>query len=126
MFPEIRHLHLTSRDHAITQRFYETYFGFYLAGIFSRGDRPSATILKSANGFQLFLEADRNEKLPSWFHFGFLTKTAEACIELHTRMQANNVTIVHPFITDPFPSYFFADPDGHTIQVYFDPSAKLN
>ena len=125
MFPEIRHLHLSSRDHIVTQRFYETYFGFHFAGVFLRGEKPSATILKSSNGFQLFLEVDSHEKLPLWFHHGFLATSAEACRELYQRMLDDDVTIVHPLVKDPFASYFFADPDGHTIQVYFDPSAKF-
>ena len=125
MFPEIRHLHLTSRDHIASQRFYETYFGFQLAGLFLRGEKPSATILKSSNGFQIYLEVDSKEKLPTWFHYGFLATSAKVCRELYKRMHDDNVTIVHALITDPFPSYFFADPDGHSIQVYFDPTAKF-
>jgi hypothetical protein len=52
---DVKHLHLASRDHQASLRFYETYFGF----------RYAAT-------------------LPPWF---------------------------------------FADPDGHLVQVYFDPDA---
>ena len=39
------------------------------------------------------------------------------------RMQEGQVTITHPFVTEPF-AYFFADPNDHVIQVYFDPKAK--
>ena len=124
MFPEIRHLHLSSRDHKISQRFYEVYFGFHLAGLFPRQETPAATILKSANGFQIFLEAESSEKLPQWFHCGFLATSADSCLKLYKQMQDDHVPIVHPLITDPFPSYFFTDPDGHTIQVYFDPKAN--
>ena len=34
------------------------------------------------------------------------------------------VTIVHALIDAPFTNYFFADPDGHVVQVYFDPKAQ--
>ena len=124
MFPEIRHLHLSSSDHAVSQQFYQAYFGFQFAGLFSRGEKPGATILKSARGFQLFLEVGSIEKMPSWFHCGFLTSSEKECFEIHQRMQENKVTIIYPLVTDPFPSFFFADPDGHTIQVYFDPKAN--
>jgi catechol-2,3-dioxygenase len=124
MAPEVRHLHLSSRDHTASQRFYERYFGFRFDAIFPRGDEPSATILRSPGGFQLFLEGGSAEKLPPWFHFGFLVESLDACRDLYERMQHDHVTIVHPFETEPFAYYFFADPDGHVVQVYFDPEAR--
>ena len=125
MFPEIRHLHLSSHDHIVSQGFYETYFGFSFAGIFSRGEKSAATVLKSPNGFQLFLEVGSTDTLPQWFHCGFLAESADACLSLYKRMQEDHVKIMNPLIADPFPSYFFADPDRHIIQVYFDPKAQL-
>jgi catechol 2,3-dioxygenase-like lactoylglutathione lyase family enzyme len=124
MTPEIRHLHLSSRDHAISQRFYEKYFEFHFDATFPRGDELAATILRSPDGFQLFLEAGSTDKLPAWFHFGFFVGSADQCRALYQRMQQDQVTIIHPFETDPFAYYFFADPDGHVIQVYFDPKAR--
>jgi catechol 2,3-dioxygenase-like lactoylglutathione lyase family enzyme len=124
MVPEIRHLHLSSRDHAASQRFYEKYFGFRFDAVFPRGDAPAATILRSPGGFQLFLEGGSADKLPSWFHFGFFVESVDACRELYQRMQHDQVTIVHTFTAEPFAYYFFADPDGHVIQGYFDPKAR--
>jgi catechol 2,3-dioxygenase-like lactoylglutathione lyase family enzyme len=124
MAPEIRHLHISSRDHAVSQRFYEKYFGFRFDAVFPRGDDPAATILRSPGGFQLFLEGGSADKLPSWFHFGFFVESADECHALYQRMQKDQVTIIHLFVTEPFAYYFFADPDGHVIQVYFDPKAK--
>jgi catechol-2,3-dioxygenase len=124
MAAEIRHLHLSSRDHATSQHFYEKYFGFRFDAVFLRGAEPAATILRSPDGFQLFLEGGSADKLPSWFHFGFFVASADACHDLNERMQQDHVTIVHPFVTEPFAYYFFADPDGHVIQVYFDPKAR--
>jgi catechol-2,3-dioxygenase len=124
MAPEIRHLHISSHDHAKSLRFYEKYFGFRFDATFPRGDEPAATILRSSTGFQLFLEGGSNEKLPHWFHFGFLVGSAEECGAIYQSMQQDDVTIIHPFVTEPFAYYFFADPDGHVIQVYFDPKAK--
>lgn len=124
MAPEVRHLHLSSRDHAVSQAFYETYFGFRFDAVFPRGHEHAATILRSPDGFQLFLEGGSADSLPSWFHFGFFAESVDACRDLCERMQHDLVTIVHPFVTEPFAYYFFADPDGHVIQVYFDPKAR--
>ncbi len=125
MATEIRHVHLSSRDHAVSQRFYERYFGFRFDTILlPRGNEPAATILRSPGGFQLFLEAGSADKLPPWFHFGFSVESADACRDLYERMQQDQVTITHPFVTEPFAYCFFADPGGHVVQVYFDPAAR--
>ena len=121
---EIRHLHISSRDHAVSQRFYEKYFGFRFDALLPRGSDPAATILRSPGGFQLFLEAGSAEKLPSWFHYGFFVESGDACRELYQRMQQDHVVITQPLVTEPFAYYFFADPDGHIVQVYFDPKAR--
>ena len=124
MDPEVKHLHLTSRDHELSRRFYQTYFGFRFESTFPRGELPAATILRSPTGFQIYLEAASGDRLPPWFHFGFLVESAATCRELHERMQRDGVAVVRPLVSEPFPSYFFADPDEHLVQVYFDPRAK--
>ena len=124
MGPDVKHLHLASRDHDRSLRFYETYFGFRFDSTFPRGDQPAATIIRSPTGFQIFLEGASSERLPPWFHFGFFVESAEACRDLHARMQRDRVTIARPLVSEPFTNYFFADPDEHLVQVYFDPSAK--
>jgi Glyoxalase/Bleomycin resistance protein/Dioxygenase superfamily len=124
MDPDVKHLHLASRDHAVSRRFYETYFGFRFDSTFSRGEQPAATIIVSPTGFQIYLEAPSNERLPPWFHFGFFVESATACAELNARMRRDLITIVRPLVSEPFTNYFFADPDEHLVQVYFDPRAK--
>jgi catechol 2,3-dioxygenase-like lactoylglutathione lyase family enzyme len=123
MSQEVKHLHLASGDHAAAQRFYGTYFGFRFDAVFPRGDEPAATIIRSPSGFQIFLEGPSGERLPAWFHFGFFVESAAACRELHDRMQHDGVPIVRPFVLEPFANYFLTDPDGHLVQVYFDPKA---
>jgi catechol 2,3-dioxygenase-like lactoylglutathione lyase family enzyme len=123
MLPDVKHLHLASRDHDVSLRFYETYFGFRFDSTFPRGDQVAATILRAPTGFQIYLEGANGERLPSWFHFGFFVESAAACRELHERMQRDHVTIVRPLVSEPFTNYFFADPDGHLVQVYCDPHA---
>src|SRR5271154_5488957 len=123
MGPEVRHLHLASRDHAVSRRFYETYFGFRFDTVFPRDDRPAATVLRSASGYQIYLEGASSEQLPAWFHFGFFVESDAACRELYDRMQREQISIVRPIVSAPFTNYFCTDPDGHLVQVYFDPHA---
>jgi hypothetical protein len=87
MDPDVKHLHLASRDHELSRRFYQTYFGFRFDSTFPRGEQPAATIIRSPTGFQIYLEGASNEHLPAWFHFGFFVESAAACRELHERMQ---------------------------------------
>ena len=82
----------------------------------------TATILCAPNGFQIYLEAGSNEPLPGWFHFGFLVESAAACTALYERMRRDQITITRPLVSVPFANYFCADPDGHEVQVYFDPA----
>jgi catechol 2,3-dioxygenase-like lactoylglutathione lyase family enzyme len=124
MDPEVKHLHLASRDHLLSRRFYEAYVGFRFDSTFPRGDLPAATIIISPTGFQIYLEGASGERLPPWAHFGFFVESAAACRELHERMQRDGVTIVRPLVSEPFTNYFFADPDEHLVQVYFDPHPK--
>jgi catechol-2,3-dioxygenase len=123
MGPEVRHLHLASNDHAVSRRFYETYFGFRFDTLFPRGEQPAATVLRSPSGFQIYLEGSSHEQLPTWFHFGFFVESDAACRELYDRMQRDQVPIVRPLVSEPFTNYFCTDPDGHLVQVYFDPRA---
>ena len=124
MGPDVKHLHLASRDHAVSQRFYETYFGFRFDAMFPRGDQPAATILRSPTDFQIYLEGASAASLPEWFHFGFFVESAAACSELYDRMQRDQVAIVRPLVAEPFANFFFTDPDGHLVQVYHDPHAR--
>ena len=123
MGPDVKHFHLASRDHDRSQRFYETYFGFRFDATFPRGDQPAATILRSPSGFQIYLEGPSDDRLPPWFHVGFFAESAEACRDLHARMQRDGVPIARPIVSEPFTNYFFTDPDEHLVQVYFDPRA---
>jgi catechol-2,3-dioxygenase len=121
---DVKHVHLSSRDHAASQRFYAAYFDYHFDAVFPRGEGIDATIIRSPTGFQIFLEAGSSDALPAWFHFGFFVESAAAVREVYARMVEAGVTIVHALIDAPFTNYFFADPDGHVVQVYFDPKAQ--
>jgi hypothetical protein len=64
MKPDVKHLHLASRDHEASRRFYETYFEFHFDSTFPRGDEPAATIIRSPTGFQICLEGASDVRLP--------------------------------------------------------------
>jgi hypothetical protein len=123
MAPEVRHLHLASRDHVVSRHFYETYFSFRFDTVFPRDGQPSATVLRSSSGFQIYLEGASSNQLPAWFHFGFFVESDAACRELYERMQRDQVPIVRQLVSEPFTNYFCSDPDGHLVQVYFDAHA---
>ncbi len=38
-------------------------------------------------------------------------------------MQHAQVSIARPLVFEPFTNFFCTDPDGHLVQVYFDPRA---
>jgi hypothetical protein len=38
-------------------------------------------------------------------------------------MPRDRVSIARPLVSEPFTNYFCTDPDGHLVQVYFDPHA---
>jgi hypothetical protein len=115
MGPEVRHLHLASRDHAVSRRFYETYFGFGSIAYSRATIGPRRPVLRSSSGFQIYLEGASSDPLPAWFHFGFFVESDAVCRELYDRMQQDQVPIVRQLVSEPFTNYL--------VQVYFDPHA---
>jgi predicted enzyme related to lactoylglutathione lyase len=120
----MKHLHLACADHARSVAFFEAYFGFGFERSIPRGDAKATTVIRSPTGFQIALETDpRNEQLPKWFHIGFLVESADQCRALYDRMVAAGVTIVEPFKENgQLLTFLCADPDGHDLQVYWDPA----
>ena len=122
----VKHMHLACADHASSVAFFEKYFGFRFERSIPRGEGKATTVIRDAGGFQIALEADpENARLPKWFHLGMLVATAEQCRALFERMAADGVTIVEPLRENgPLLTYLCADPDGHELQVYWDPAAS--
>ena len=115
------HLHLNARDPAISQAFYETYFGF-------RRHFPDAPELFLANdrGFLLALGqlADTETlSLPDWFHLGFQGESAAAVRALFDRMERDAIPIAEPWASFPSGTVKFhcLDPSGYRIEVRWDP-----
>ncbi|WP_430419607.1 VOC family protein [Phenylobacterium sp.] len=110
------HLHVVSVDEAAA--FYTGHFGF----------RPhvrqddGTLFLRDAGGLDLALAAGPPDNFPPWAHFGFRLDNADAVRSLYARLQAADVTIRHPLDEEPdFVWFRCADPDGHLIEVYWEP-----
>ena len=115
----INHLHLKVASVDKAQAFYARFFGL----------RPSVwhgdmLFMRDEAGMDLALApAVDAEPLPSWFHFGFRLPDADAVKRLHGEMQAAGVPMKAPLMTDDEDLTFFRclDPDGHDIEVYWEP-----
>jgi catechol 2,3-dioxygenase-like lactoylglutathione lyase family enzyme len=61
--------------------------------------------------------------MPPWFHFGLRLDSAQRVRAMLADMQAEGVTIVKSiYEDDEFASFRCADPDGHPIEIYWEPA----
>ena len=117
----LNHLHLHVADVERSVAFYETHLGLRTKQRF--GD---LVFLGDGRGFDLAI-APRAEgesgDLPGWFHFGCHLEDADAVRAAHDRLAAAGVSIARPFQDHGnYVSFTAEDPDGHGIEIYFDPS----
>lgn len=110
------HLHVLSVDRA--RDFYALHFGL----------RPHVThgdilFMRDDAGLDLALAPTQKlDAFPSWFHIGFRLPTSEDVIALHGRMLSAGVRIRQPLENHAdFTVFRCADPDGHLIEVYWEP-----
>jgi catechol 2,3-dioxygenase-like lactoylglutathione lyase family enzyme len=90
----VNHLGLPVRDYQRSLRFYTAYFGFDPA---TAQEYPDGTVIvRNADGFDLALLA---------------------------RLEADGVTIVERDDKDAYASFKCLDPDGHRVEVYWEPVA---
>jgi len=115
----INHLHLKVGSVEKAQGFYARFFGL----------RPSVwhgdmLFMRDEAGMDLALAPAANaEPLPDWFHFGFRLESAAAVTRLHGEMAEAGVPMKTGLTTDGEELTFFRclDPDGHDIEVYWEP-----
>ena len=114
------HIHLVARDVAASKGFYTSWLGL-------GEDRNSGHIvfLTDEGGFDLAISHDpAPAPLPSWFHFGFKTRSAEEVMSLCQRMQRAGVAMDGDLYESPDRVAFFChDPDGHLLEVYWEKAA---
>ena len=114
---DLNHLHLNAADIGTTRAFYETWFGF--AEHVWHGD---ILFLRNTEGFDLALASYGDaEPLPRWFHAGFRLPAPGDVKQLYERMQQAGVPLRSDLEEYPdLVSYRCADPDGLTVEVYWE------
>ncbi|MCC6920644.1 MAG: VOC family protein [Alphaproteobacteria bacterium] len=112
----LNHLHLHVRSVEQAKAFYETHFG--LREHVRHGD---VVFLRDDGGMDLALApSPQPDVMPPWFHFGFRLATPEAVRTLHAALPAD--AIAEPLSDAPdFTVFRCRDPDGHLIEVYWEP-----
>lgn len=115
---QINHLHLKVASVERARAFYARFFG--LTDFVWHGEM---LFMRDDAGMDLALApAKEAEPMPPWFHFGFRLKDADAVRTLHDAMGAAGVPLSAPLTAEgEFTFFRCADPDGYSIEVYFEP-----
>lgn len=111
------HLGIPVRDADRSVRFYSEYFGFDPA---TAQRYPDGTVIvRNADGFDLALHAVQDPGQPQPFHhFGFRAAEPEEVTAALARVRAAGIEVIE---ADDDPSFKCLDPDGHRIEVYWEP-----
>lgn len=114
------HLGLPVRDYQRSLRFYTDYFGFDPATAQEYSD--GTVIVRNADGFDLALHPVGDVgALPAFLHAGFRAAEPAEVRALLARLDADGVTIVERDDEDEYASFKCLDPDGHRVEVYWEP-----
>jgi catechol-2,3-dioxygenase len=114
---QINHLHLHVADVGRAAAFYGRAFG-----LTEHVWHEDVLFLRDDAGMDLALAPGAPGELPGWFHFGFRLETPQAVRDLHARLTAEQVTMRSPLSEEPdFVWFRCEDPDGHGIEVYWEP-----
>ena len=116
----LNHLGLPVRDERRSQQFYSAYFGFDPATAQEYED--GTVIIRNADGFDLALHpVGHVEPSPAFLHAGFNAGRSAEVNTLMKRMEADGVTIVERNDKAAYVAFRCLDPDGHRIEVYWEP-----
>jgi len=119
----LTHLGLPVRDDVRSLDFYSAYFGFDPA---TAQRYPDGTVIvRNADGFDLALHAGQ-EPGPAqpFLHFGFRLASADDVRAALRRMRADEIEIVEDDDEADMVSFKCLDPDGHRIEVYWEPAPR--
>jgi catechol 2,3-dioxygenase-like lactoylglutathione lyase family enzyme len=109
------HLHVTSVERAAD--FYERYFGMR-----QHVWHGEMVFMRDEAGMDLALAPGEVARMPDWFHIGFRLGGRPAVEALCRRLEDDGAPIKAPFTADgDFCFFRCADPDGHLIEVYYEP-----
>jgi catechol 2,3-dioxygenase-like lactoylglutathione lyase family enzyme len=114
----LNHLHLHVASVPRAAAFYERYFG--MRELVWHGDM---VFMRDRGGMDLALAPGEDAgAFPEWFHFGFRLPDLEAVQTLEARLTADAVEIDTPYTVEgPLGFFRCRDPDGHLIEVYYEP-----
>jgi catechol 2,3-dioxygenase-like lactoylglutathione lyase family enzyme len=116
----LNHLGLPVRDERRSQQFYSAYFGFDPAT--ARQHADGTVIIRNADGFDLALHPVTHvEPPPAFLHAGFQAAGPADVRALMERMEADGITIVERDDEPAYAAFKCLDPDGHRIEVYWEP-----
>ncbi len=119
-FMHFSHLGLPVRDERRSLQFYSSYFGFDLATAQQYPD--STVIIRNADGFDLALHlVEHIEPPPAFLHVGFKAAGPADVGTLMDRMEADGIPIVERDYGAAYTGFKCLDPDGHRIEVYWEP-----
>jgi catechol 2,3-dioxygenase-like lactoylglutathione lyase family enzyme len=114
----VKHLALLVRDIRTARGFYEKYFGFDAADPVWHGD---VLFVRNHDGFDLALMKGDHPPNPGAFHhFGFQLPDARSVHDLQRRFEADGIPIIEVVEEKDLTSFKCTDPDGYTVEVYFD------
>ena len=114
---QLNHLHIHVADVDRAAAFYGRAFG--LTPHVTHGD---VLFLRDDAGMDLALAPGTTGELPDWFHFGFRLPAPADVRALHARLATDGVEMAAPLSEAPdFVWFRCRDPDGHAIEVYWEP-----
>jgi catechol 2,3-dioxygenase-like lactoylglutathione lyase family enzyme len=114
------HLGLPVRDERRSQQFYSAYFGFDPATTQEYAD--GTIIIRNADVFDLALyRVTHIEPSLAFLHAGFKAPAPADVRALMERMDADGITIVERDDEEAYTAFKCLDPDGHRIEVYWEP-----
>jgi len=112
------HLNLNVSDVNRAADFYAAWFGFdrILA------EYPDNTrFITDGSGFELALHQEIRSAAPVDWHFGFLASDARSVRTLMASMHEAGEMVGDLEDSDQYVGFKCRDPDGHEIEVYFEP-----
>jgi catechol 2,3-dioxygenase-like lactoylglutathione lyase family enzyme len=114
----INHLHIKVRSVDRACAFYERFFGLRAAA--RHGD---ILFMRDDAGMDFAL-APKSEAIPvaNWFHIGFRLTSPGEVERLYKELTASGATIRQPLLReDDLVSFRCQDPDGYSVEVYWEP-----
>jgi len=119
----LTHLGLPVGDVERSLRFYERHFGFDPA---TAQRYPDGTVIvRDAHGFDLALHlVDAPGESPEFLHFGFRAAEPGDVRALRDRLAADGAEILEACDEPAYVAFKVPDPDGHRVEVYWEPPAR--